>query len=33
VKALQSMRGLGWLQTGRRSITVLALEDLRRRAA
>jgi CRP/FNR family cyclic AMP-dependent transcriptional regulator len=32
VKALQSMRRLGWLETGRRRITVLALEDLRRRA-
>jgi CRP/FNR family transcriptional regulator, cyclic AMP receptor protein len=33
VKALHSMRGLGWLETGRRRITVLSLEDLRRRAA
>jgi CRP-like cAMP-binding protein len=32
VKALQSMRRLGWLETGRRRITVLAIEDLRRRA-
>jgi len=33
VKALQTMRGLGWIETGRRRITVLALEELRRRAA
>ena len=33
VKALQSMRSLGWLETGRRHITVLALADLRARAA
>jgi len=32
VKALQSMRELGWIRTGRRSITVLALAELRRRA-
>lgn len=32
VKALQAMRGLGWIETGRRRITVLALEELRRRA-
>jgi CRP/FNR family cyclic AMP-dependent transcriptional regulator len=32
VKALQSMRGLGWIETGRRRITVLDLEQLRRRA-
>jgi CRP/FNR family transcriptional regulator, cyclic AMP receptor protein len=33
VKALQAMRGLGWIETERRRITVLELEDLRRRAA
>jgi CRP-like cAMP-binding protein len=33
VKALQTMRGLGWIQTGRRRITVLSLDDLRRRAS
>jgi CRP-like cAMP-binding protein len=33
VKALQAMRGLGWIETERRRITVLALDDLRRRAA
>jgi CRP/FNR family cyclic AMP-dependent transcriptional regulator len=33
VKALQLMRSLGWVETGRRHITVLALEDLRRRAS
>jgi CRP-like cAMP-binding protein len=33
VKALQAMRGLGWIETGRRRITVLALDELRRRAA
>jgi CRP/FNR family transcriptional regulator, cyclic AMP receptor protein len=31
VKALQSMRSLGWIETGRRRITVLDLEQLRRR--
>jgi CRP/FNR family transcriptional regulator, cyclic AMP receptor protein len=33
VKALQAMRGLGWIETGRRRITVLDLDALRRRAA
>ena len=33
VKALQSMRDLGWIETGRRRITVLDLEAVRRRAA
>lgn len=33
VKALQSMRGLGWIETGRRRITVLELDQLRRRTA
>ena len=33
VKALQSMRSLGWIETGRRRITVRELEELRRRAA
>jgi CRP-like cAMP-binding protein len=33
VKALQAMRGLGWIETGRRRITVLELEELRRRTA
>jgi CRP-like cAMP-binding protein len=33
VKALQAMRGLGWIETGRRRITVLQLAELRRRAA
>jgi CRP/FNR family cyclic AMP-dependent transcriptional regulator len=33
VKALQAMRGLGWIETGRRRITVLRLDELRRRAA
>jgi CRP/FNR family transcriptional regulator, cyclic AMP receptor protein len=31
-KALQAMRGLGWIETQRRSITALDLEALRRRA-
>jgi CRP-like cAMP-binding protein len=31
VKALQSMRGLGWIETGRRRITVRNLDELRRR--
>jgi CRP/FNR family cyclic AMP-dependent transcriptional regulator len=31
VKALQSMRSLGWIETGRRRITVRQLEQLRRR--
>jgi CRP/FNR family transcriptional regulator, cyclic AMP receptor protein len=33
VKALQAMRNLGWIETGRRRITVRELEQLRRRAA
>jgi CRP-like cAMP-binding protein len=33
VKALQTMRGLGWLETERRRITVRDLDALRRRAA
>jgi CRP/FNR family transcriptional regulator, cyclic AMP receptor protein len=33
VKALQAMRSLGWIETGRRRITVRELEELRRRAA
>lgn len=33
VKALGQLRGLGWVQTGRRSILVQDLEALRRRAA
>jgi CRP/FNR family cyclic AMP-dependent transcriptional regulator len=33
VKALQSMRTLGWIETGRRRITVRELDELRRRAA
>jgi CRP/FNR family transcriptional regulator, cyclic AMP receptor protein len=33
VKALHAMRGLGWIETERRRITVLELDDLRRRAA
>jgi CRP-like cAMP-binding protein len=33
VKALQAMRGLGWIETGRRRITVLELDELRRRTA
>ena len=33
VKALQSMRSLGWIETGRRRITVRELEQLRRRTA
>jgi CRP-like cAMP-binding protein len=33
VNALHAMRGLGWLETGRRRITVLAIEDVRRRAS
>ena len=33
VKALQSMRDLGWIETGRRRIKVLDLEAVRRRAA
>ncbi len=32
-KALHNLRGLGWLKTARREITVLDLEALRRRAA
>lgn len=32
-KALQTLRDLGWIETGRRSITVLDLEALRGRAA
>ena len=32
-KALQTLRELRWIETGRRSITVLDLEALRRRAA
>jgi CRP-like cAMP-binding protein len=32
VKALQAMRGLGWIETERRRITVLDVEALRRRA-
>lgn len=31
VKALQVMRSLGWIETGRRRITVRELEELRRR--
>lgn len=31
-KALQAMRGLGWIETQRRSITALDIEALRRRA-
>jgi CRP/FNR family transcriptional regulator, cyclic AMP receptor protein len=31
VKALQSMRSLGWIETGRRRITVMELDQLRRR--
>lgn len=31
VKALQTMRGLGWIETARRRITVLELGELRRR--
>lgn len=33
VKALQAMRSLGWIETGRRRITVLELDQLRRRTA
>jgi CRP/FNR family cyclic AMP-dependent transcriptional regulator len=33
VKALQAMRSLGWIETGRRRITVLELDALRRRTA
>jgi CRP-like cAMP-binding protein len=33
VKALQSMRDLGWIETSRRHITVIDLEAVRRRAA
>jgi CRP/FNR family cyclic AMP-dependent transcriptional regulator len=33
VKALQAMRGLGWIATQRRCITVLDLDALQRRAA
>jgi CRP-like cAMP-binding protein len=33
VKALQSMRDLGWIETGRRRIQVIDLEAVRRRAA
>jgi CRP/FNR family transcriptional regulator, cyclic AMP receptor protein len=33
VKALQTMRGLGWIETGRRRITVRELEELRRRTS
>ena len=33
VKALQSMRDLGWIETGRRRIKVIDLEAVRRRAA
>ena len=33
VKALQSMRDIGWIETGRRRITVLDPEAIRRRAA
>ena len=33
VKALQSMRDLGWIETGRRHISVVDLEAIRRRAA
>ncbi len=33
VKALQSMRDLGWIETGRRRITVLDVDAIRRRAA
>ena len=33
VKALQSMRDLGWIETGRRRITVLDLDAVRRTAA
>lgn len=33
VKALQSMRSLGWIETGRRRITVMELDQLRRRTA
>jgi CRP/FNR family transcriptional regulator, cyclic AMP receptor protein len=32
VKALQTMRGLGWIETSRRRITVLEPDELRRRA-
>jgi CRP-like cAMP-binding protein len=32
-KALHQLRGLGWIETGRRRIRVLDLEELRRRAA
>jgi CRP-like cAMP-binding protein len=31
VKALQTMRGLGWIETGRRRIIALQLDELRRR--
>ena len=31
-KALQSMRDLGWVETGRRSIAVLDIAALRQRA-
>lgn len=33
IKALHTLRKLGWLRTGRREITVLDLDALRRRAA
>ena len=33
VKALQSMRDLGWIETGRRRIKVVDLDSIRRRAA
>jgi CRP-like cAMP-binding protein len=33
VKALQSMRDLGWIETGRRRITVIDVDAIRRRAA
>ena len=33
VKALQSMRDLGWIETGRRRITVIDLDAIRQRAA
>jgi CRP-like cAMP-binding protein len=32
-KALHQLRGLGWIETGRRRIRVLDLDELRRRAA
>ena len=32
VKALQSMRDLGWIETGRRRITVIDVDAIRRRA-